>query len=150
MTHLTTQTITGSNLTTAMAAAAARWQAVHNPTVSPGACHCHGGTGNCIGCDAVPVRQTFRRTAALDGRAGLPGRPATTELGQGHIGIPGNATIVVNKGDGTQERYSSIYRLELVDFDMEDENGDSIFELGEHVFVRRITVKNTGELISQC
>jgi len=75
----------------------------------------------------------------------MPGLSDNTELQHGVVGIPGSATIVVNKGDETQERYFSLYQLELVEFDVEDENGDSIFEPGEHVFVRRITVKNTGE-----
>ena len=85
---------------------------------------------------------------ALNGGDGMPGLSVTTELKPGVLGTRGSATIVVNKGDGTQDRYSSVYRLELIEFDMEDENGDSIFEPGEHVFVRRITVKNTGEFTS--
>jgi len=31
-----------------------------------------------------------------------------------------------------------------VDFDLEDENEDGIFEPGEHIFIRRIRVKNSG------
>ena len=85
---------------------------------------------------------------ALGGQDGKPGLSVTTELKHRLVGVPGNATIMVNKGDGTQDRYSSVYRLELIEFDMEDENGDSIFEPGEHVFVRRITVKNTGAFTS--
>jgi hypothetical protein len=76
----------------------------------------------------------------------MPGQRITTSLIQGHLGGSGTVVIVVNKADGTQQRYSTIYRLELVDFVVQDENGDSIIEPGEHVFICQIKVKNTGKL----
>ena len=41
--------------------------------------------------------------------------------------------------------YNSKYNLELVDFDVEDQNGDGIFKPGEYAFVRRIRVRNNGQ-----
>jgi hypothetical protein len=60
-------------------------------------------------------------------------------------GEEGTATIVVRMRDGMQRQYTSKYDLELVDFDIEDENGDGIFEPGEHIYVRRIRVRNNGQ-----
>ena len=59
--------------------------------------------------------------------------------------MPGTAKIIVQELNGTRKEYPSIYDLELMDFDVEDENGDGIFEPGEHVFIRRIRVRNIGE-----
>jgi hypothetical protein len=36
-----------------------------------------------------------------------------------------------------------------VGFDLEDENVDGIFEPGEHLFVRRIRVKNFGKYLER-
>lgn len=144
--RLTTQTITGDNVMAALAGAAARIQASHQARIDPGACRCHGGTGNCTGCIAKPVRQKLRRTPGIDGKDGIPGQSITASLAPGQAGKSGTVAIVVNKADGTQQRYETLYRLELVDFVVEDENGDSIIEPGEHVFICQIKVKNTGKL----
>ncbi|KAI1288845.1 hypothetical protein F5Y03DRAFT_401513 [Xylaria venustula] len=48
------------------------------------------------------------------------------------------------KPDGSRQEYNSLYSLALADFDVEDENGDGIFEPGEHIFVRRIKVLNSA------
>jgi hypothetical protein len=60
-------------------------------------------------------------------------------------GRPGEAAIIVTSKAGPEKSYRCRYRLELVDFEVEDENEDGIFEPGEHVFIRRIRVKNTGK-----
>ncbi|KAN0083855.1 hypothetical protein V8E54_002943 [Elaphomyces granulatus] len=146
--RLTTQIITGDNMVAILAGVAARIQASRQPRSDPGACRCHGGPGNCTGCTATPIRQKLRRTPGIDGEDGMPGQRITTSLIQGHLGGSGTVVIVVNKADGTQQRYSTIYRLELVDFVVQDENGDSIIEPGEHVFICQIKVKNTGGMPS--
>ncbi len=64
-------------------------------------------------------------------------------------GRPGEATIIVTSKTGPERSYRSRYQLELVDFDVEDENADGIFEPGEHIFIRRIRVKNTGKFLDQ-
>ncbi|KAI0454191.1 hypothetical protein F5B21DRAFT_244100 [Xylaria acuta] len=56
--------------------------------------------------------------------------------------------MAILKSDGSRREYSSLYSLALTDFDVEDENGDGIFEPGEHLFVRRITVRNSGGMPS--
>lgn len=63
----------------------------------------------------------------------------------GWPGQPGAAVIVVRMQDGGQQTYDSKYNLELIDFDVEDENGDGIFEPGEHAYIRRIRVRNSGQ-----
>ena len=70
-------------------------------------------------------------------------------LFEGLPGQEGNATIIVRYRDGREQEYSSRYNLELVDFDIEDENGDNIFEPGEHIIIKRIRVTNTGRF-SNC
>ncbi|TKA83691.1 hypothetical protein B0A55_00261 [Friedmanniomyces simplex] len=50
-----------------------------------------------------------------------------------------------NKLDAVQE---CPWKLRLVSFDIEDENGDGIFEPGEHVIVRRIRISNIGGMPS--
>ncbi|KAI4861084.1 hypothetical protein F4820DRAFT_82279 [Hypoxylon rubiginosum] len=142
------QVVTGGNMTALMAQAAMRFNALHTPQVTPGACKCHGGQGNCAGCDSKPVIRTFKRVEGLDGENGHSGTAGTSILHSGMDGLRGNATVVVQKSDGSQQEYSSLYSLELVDFDVEDENGDGIFEPGEHFFIRRITVRNSGGMPS--
>ena len=83
--------------------------------------------------------------AALDGRDGRPGASRTTPLFAGAAGQEGTATIVVRMRDGNTQEYTSKYSLELIDFDIEDENGDGIFEPGEYIYVRRIRVRNNGQ-----
>jgi hypothetical protein len=142
------QVVSGSNLVGVLAEVAARYNAVRQPRIDPGACKCHGGTGNCTGCDSSPIMRKFKRVAGLDGQNGLPGAAVTSDIYDGEPGEKGMVYIVVRKADGTEQRYNSIYKLELVDFDVEDENGDGIIEPGEHLFVKRIRVKNTGGMPS--
>ena len=124
---------------------AARYGATMDPTVNPGACHCSGGTGNCVGCTATPLHKDFSRTRAANGRNGPPGVSQTAALHSGNPGHPGTAVIIVRSHDGAQRQYTQVFNLELLDFEVEDENADGIFEPGEHVIVRRIRVRNSGK-----
>ena len=63
----------------------------------------------------------------------------------GSVGQSGNATFYVRNHDGSEQRFAAPFQLELLDFDVEDENGDGVFEPGEHVFICRIRVRNTGK-----
>ncbi|KAI3317030.1 hypothetical protein HD806DRAFT_551191 [Xylariaceae sp. AK1471] len=131
-----------------MAQAATRLQELRSPQVIPGACKCHGGQGHCNGCDSRPLIQTHKQDKGLDGSNGYSGTPSTSVLHNGVDGLQGKVTIVVEKSDGSRQEYSSLYSLALTDFDVEDENGDGIFEPGEHLFVRRIIVRNSGGMPS--
>ena len=62
----------------------------------------------------------------------------------GISGNPGVGKIKVLHGDGTEQTYSSRYRLELVSFEIRDENQDGIFEPGECIIIRSIRIKNSG------
>ena len=143
---MTAQTVSGSNMAAMMAEVAARYNAVRHQRIDPGACKCHGGEGNCTGCDSTPVVKKFKRVAGQKGLDGTPGAVITTPTLNGETGPGGTVTIIVRKDDGTERQFSSVYNLELVDFDVEDENGDGIFEPGEHLYIRRIRVRNSGQL----
>lgn len=60
MARMTAQTISGSNVAAMMAEVAARYHAVRHQRIDPGACHCHGGQGNCPGCDSSPIVMRFK------------------------------------------------------------------------------------------
>ena len=137
--------ITGSDTAQMIARTAARLQESRSPDSNPDVCRCHGGQTHCTGCDSRPLTQTHKRVKGLDGTSGHSGAACTGVLHDGLNGLQGNVTIVVVKSDGSRQEYSSLYNLALTDFDVEDENGDGIFESGEHLFIRRITVQNSGE-----
>ncbi len=143
------QIVQGGNLQAVIAQAAVRWGALRQPrqNLNTARCKCAGAPSNisCVGCDPVPIHTRFERSAGLDGRDGRPGASITTPLIPGAKGQEGTATIVVRMRDGGLQEYTAKYILELIDFDVEDENGDGIFEPGEHIYIRRIRVRNNGE-----
>ncbi len=108
---------------------------------------CAGGPQDvsCVGCEPIPIHNKFKRVKALDGQVGKPGASITDLLSAGWSGQAGTTSIIVRSRDGGQQKYLSKYNVELVDFDVEDGNGDGIFEPGEHAFVRRIRVHNSGQ-----
>ncbi|MCJ1381811.1 hypothetical protein MMC17_004922 [Xylographa soralifera] len=142
------EVVQGGNLQAMIARVAAQYGAMRHPFISPGACCCAGGNGNCAGCRSTPIHKEFSRSRALDGRNGEPSARVMTALFPGAVGQNGSVNIVVQSEDGSVQDYSSLYKLELLDFEVEDENGDGIFEPGEHVLIRRIRVKNSGGMPS--
>lgn len=142
------QAVQGNDLQAMIARAAHRYGARRHQATDNGSCHCKGGHGNCAGCRPVPIHSEFHRRPGLNGRDGRPGAVQTKPLFPGLPGNGGSITIRVRNHNGTTQQYDSRYRLELVDFDIEDENGDGIFEPGEHILVRRIRVRNTGKLLA--
>ena len=145
MAPIRAQAVEGGNLQAMIASVAQRYGARRHERVDPGSCHCKGGIGNCYGCESVPIHKDFQRVPGRNGRDGRPGLGVDTPLFAGSAGHPGNATIYVKFRDDSQQQYDSSFQLELLEFDVDDENGDGIFEPGEHVFIRRIRVRNTGE-----
>lgn len=93
----------------------------------------------------TPVRSTFSRAPGLDGRDGRPGEAITEPLFAGSDGLPGTCSIEVQGLDGAVRAFERPYKLELVDFDVEDENQDGVFEPGESILIKRIRVRNIGE-----
>jgi hypothetical protein len=184
--QLTTQLSGGSGVQNAMARIA---QIRGNMTRDTnGLCTCSGGNGHCIGCEPIPVFAKRNRVHAAAGLDGAPGAEPTVHLLPGEDGNAGRADIIVRSAAG-ERTYQSRYQLELVDFDLEDENEDGIFErkiignplhflflhvsgarnhflgtllqeclkkhiltavclsaAGEHLFIRRIRVRNSGML----
>ena len=146
MSGMRSQIVEGGNLQALIATAATAYGTRRQRAVDPGYCHCKGGQGNCLGCDAKPIHFDCQRVAALNGREGRPGVEITDPLLKGNPGPPGTLEIYVRYHDGSTTRYDRLYQLELIDFHIEDENGDGIFEPGEHILIRRIRVRNTGKL----
>ena len=144
MANLRAQAVEGGNLQAMIARVAQQYGASRHRQIDAGNCRCANGHGNCVGCGATNVYKDFQRVRALDGQDGQPGASIADPLFPGTDGHDGVATIHVRHADGTRHEYTSRYELELVDFDVEDENGDGIFEPGEHLFIRRIRVRNTG------
>ncbi|CAO2648302.1 Nn.00g075690.m01.CDS01 [Neocucurbitaria sp. VM-36] len=138
----------GNNLQRAIVQARRAYHAVERPRADPGACKCGGGTGNCTGCDMKPIRKNLKRAPGLDGRDGETGNNVPTPLLKGSKGNEGTVTIAVQHEDGPTQRYTSVWSLELVDFDLEDENADGIFEPGEYLNIRRVRVRNVGGMPS--
>jgi hypothetical protein len=140
--------VSGTNLERFISQAAIAYSAARTPRTDPGACKCGGGSGNCAGCDMRPIRSTFRRAPGLDGRNGESGATVTEPLLKGSKGQEGSMTIAVQQADGTTQRYTSPWSLTLCDFEIEDENTDGIFEPGEYIYIRRVTVRNDGGMPS--
>jgi hypothetical protein len=145
MTNVRAQAVQGGDLQAMIARVAERYGASRHQHTDPGSCHCAGGYGNCVGCGSTPIYKDFSRVRGLDGTDGRTGASITDTLVSGRDGHDGIATIHVRHDDGTHHEYGSKYELELVDFAVEDENGDGIFEPGEHVFIRRVRIRNTGQ-----
>ncbi|KAE9381854.1 hypothetical protein N431DRAFT_491158 [Stipitochalara longipes BDJ] len=120
----------------------------NTPRDTTGLCECSGGNGHCTGCAAIPVYQTKVRVPGEEGAEGRRGDVPAEPLFSGIDGQTGEATIIVTSKTAQQRSYRSRFQLELVDFDVEDENEDGVFEPGEHIFIRRIRVKNTGGMPS--
>ena len=135
----------GSRLQTAVALVAQTYHNASNTTVGGGACRCNGGSGHCSGCEAIPIYRTQSRRKGDDGPTGRTGNQIQDMLLRGAAGADGQGQIIVRHLNGDRPRYDRCYDLQLVNFDLEDENGDGIFEPGEHVIVRRILIKNAGK-----
>jgi hypothetical protein len=137
----------GSNIQTAVARLAQYRPNTRRDTT--GLCKCSGGNGHCDGCDALPVYQNMNRVKGDDGMDGQRGEKPTDPPFCGRDGRPGEGLIIVKPKTvgGVEKQYRSRYQLELVNFELEDENADGIFEPGEHLFVRRICIKNSGKCL---
>lgn len=131
-------------LNTAVALIATRYHARPQRRVSQGACHCAGGQGECAGCDSQPITRSLHRVPGQPGQPGRDGLEQTGILKEGLPGAAGKMVILVQNLDGTISEYDKPWKLRLVSFDIEDENGDGIFEPGEKIIIRRVCVENIG------
>lgn len=84
------------------------------------------------------------RPPGAPGYQGGPGAQMSTYLMGGRSGKEGSTQIRVLKKDLSEGTYAGRYDLEVVSFDVLDENDDGINEPGEHLLVRNIKVKNKG------
>jgi hypothetical protein len=144
-------TVTGNNLPQMMQQVAIRHSALKQSQkrqVGGQACHCGGGTGSCAGCDVKPIIKKFVRAPGIKGKDGIGGVVAVSALTHGNKGEPGIVTIIVQRDGGLVHEYESVWALELVEFEVEDENGDGVFEPGEHAFIRRVKIRNVGGMPS--
>jgi hypothetical protein len=95
-----------------------------------------------------PIIKNFKRAPGLDGRDGEKGASVTLPLVKGPKGQDGSVTITVEHAGGLTRSYTSAWSLELVDFELEDDNADGVFEPGEFLHIRRVKVRNTGGMPS--
>jgi len=115
------------------------------PNIGMGACRCKGGSTHCPGCEEKPVYRTFSRPSGRDGTAGARGAKRREPLFEGSPGADGSVEITVRHSNGHRSKYSSVFKLQLARFDIEDGNADGIFEPGEDIYIRRIQVRNNGQ-----
>jgi hypothetical protein len=85
----------------------------------------------------------------MPGHVGIPGNQPAVYLTGGNSGKNGSTQIRVLRKDNTEATYPGCYKLEVVSFDVLDENEDGINEPGEHLLVRNIKVINKGKTIQQ-
>lgn len=148
MAPLRARAVSGTNLERFIAQAAVAYSAARTLRTDLGACKCGGGRGNCAGCDMKPIHAYFKRAPGLDGKDGESGATMTAPLVKGTKGDRGTISIAVQHTDGTTQRYTSAWTLELVGFEVEDDNADGIFEPGDYIHIRRVIVRNAGKISS--
>ncbi|KAK4176545.1 hypothetical protein QBC36DRAFT_301015 [Triangularia setosa] len=88
------------------------------------------------------------RPAGRGGPGGMAGRTPNDLLYSGQNGQMGYSEVIVNYKDGRKGVFQSRYMLEVVDFKVQDENGDGINEPGERLIISDIVIKNTGQMPS--
>ena len=115
------------------------------PTERSDACRCKGGPEGCVGCEKRPIQQTYTRPKGPDGQEGGAGTAIHDSLRPGLQGNNGSISIIVDYAHQERQTYHSCYKLQLVGFDIEDENEDGIYEPGEHIYIRRIRIRNAGK-----
>ncbi len=85
------------------------------------------------------------------GPSGASGWTPNSPLLAGRDGAPGRFVIEAIQADGAREVYAARYDLVVVGFALEEdaaEDVDGIFEFGEVVHVRELTVRNIGQMPS--
>ncbi|KAF1992020.1 hypothetical protein K402DRAFT_459220 [Aulographum hederae CBS 113979] len=87
---------------------------------------------------------THNRPGARNGKKGSSGRTPTALLLPGRDGVDGTAFICVQNSNGSVSTYKSKFQSKLLDFEVIDENNDSIFEPGECVVISNFKIKNCG------
>jgi hypothetical protein len=92
------------------------------------------------------ITTDHRRPSGSPGRYGPSGYRPMTYLRGGVGGANGTCQIRVVRRDLTEGTYPSRYRIEVLSFDVVDENKDGINEPGEYLLVQNIRVRNSGML----
>ncbi|KAK8081072.1 hypothetical protein PG997_008890 [Apiospora hydei] len=100
----------------------------------------NGGNGGNGGNPSTAITHS----GGLPGRPGREGHRPSTYLSAGSRGVDGGVQIKVNRGPNASSTYPGVYKLEVVRFNITDENGDGINEPGEHVIVHDLVVRNVG------
>lgn len=83
------------------------------------------------------------KSGGSNGSSGSSGHSASNGE-NGKPGKDGEFVIVVTYDGGETRTYRQRYDLQLAGFEIQDDNQDGVFEPGEVVTVRKVTVKNTG------
>lgn len=78
----------------------------------------------------------FNGSAGSKGSRGYQGR-------EGQDGRNGNFSF---KAGNTEQAFAQRYALQLVDYEFQDAYDDHILEPGERIYIKRLTVRNTGKM----
>lgn len=140
------QIVHGQNMALLISSIASKHPGFSRQANAPmGTCKCAGGAGHCMSCKRTELNTQMVRPRGENGPPGERGSfapPITLLSGMnGHSGV---GHVKALHGDGTEDTYTSRYRLELVSFEIQDENHDGIFEPGECIVIQRIRIKNSG------
>ena len=95
--------------------------------------------------EGVTKEITRQNVAGKAGPGGKAGEPSEAKPVNGSDGADGYAYIFIQKSDGTFDGpFASVYKLEVVEFEIVDGNEDGILEFGEDIVLRNIRVRNSG------
>jgi len=81
----------------------------------------------------------------LPGAGGQGGSESRAKLENGEDGPDGSVHIFVQNQDGQLVGpFASVYKLEVVGFDILDGNDDGVLEFGEEITLTNIRIRNAG------
>lgn len=83
------------------------------------------------------------------GRHGIDGRDgayAPSKPVDGTDGTVGSVEMYVKEDGQESGPFKTSYQLEIVDFDVVDDNEDGVLEFGENITLETIAVRNSGSL----
>ncbi len=78
------------------------------------------------------------------GSRGSSGHNGNASVSKGADAPDGEYKITVDDGGGRKREYRQRYDMTIVDFQMHNDNGDSINEPGEKATIQKLRVRNTG------
>lgn len=98
------------------------------------------------GDEKVTVTESHTNPGGRDGLNGHTGSFPMFSPAKGENGESGSLEIYIqNEKSSISGPYGTSYQLEIVHFDIADDNEDGIHEFGENITVKNIYVENKGQ-----